>query len=141
LFKEIIGGIESWMEKKGYRNIKEFQGKILPMIRPGMELKNEASSASWALPPETPFVPFVDSNKCTYCGRCEVCFKEVFKVAKKKRKIEVYDEYCVSCGMCVSICPTNALSLVDRETKKVVIWTGEGLAQPYIDLLKKKGIL
>jgi len=140
LLKEIIKGIESWMERKGYHSIKEFQGKILPMILPGMELKTEASSATWAVPPDTPFVPVVDSNKCTLCGSCEACFKEVFKVSKKEKRFEIHDEYCVSCGMCISICPTNALTLVDRETKNRIIWTGKGLAQPYIDLLKKKRV-
>lgn len=141
LLEQIIEGIEVWMTRKGYSSIKEFQGKIIPMIRSGLELKTEVWSASWAVPPETPFVPVVDANKCTLCGLCEPCFKEVYKVNKQEKRLEIYDDYCVSCGMCVSICPANALTLVDRETKNKIIWTGKGLAQPYIDLLRKKGIL
>jgi dihydroorotate dehydrogenase/Pyruvate/2-oxoacid:ferredoxin oxidoreductase delta subunit len=141
LFKEIIEGIEKWMERKGYKSIKEYLGKVVPMVRPGVEIKAEVSSATWAVPPNTPYVPVVDADKCTLCGLCEPCFEDVYKVNKSEGRLEIRDQYCVSCGMCVCICPSNALKLVDRETKKKVVWTGKGLAEPYRDLLKRKGIL
>jgi len=140
VFGEILEGMEAWMERKGYGNVREFIGKCVPMILPGSVLK-ENEPNPWAMPPNTPFVPVVDEDKCTLCGSCEACFSQVYKVDKENGKVNVEDRYCVSCGMCVGVCPAKAITLVDRKTKKEVIWAGEGLAKPYVDLLKAKNIL
>ena len=128
------------MERKGYSDVREFIGKCVPMILPGNVLK-ENEPDPWAMPPNTPFVPIVDEDKCTLCGSCEACFSQVYEVDKGDGKVNIRDEYCVSCGMCVGVCPAKAITLVDRKTKKEVIWAGEGLAKPYADLLKAKNIL
>ncbi len=44
----------------------------------------------------------VDSDKCTYCNRC-------IKHCKMDIK-HVGDAECISCGECVDVCPTNAIS-------------------------------
>ena len=86
-------------------------------------------------------VPEVDMDKCTLCGSCDACFSQVYEVDKGNGRVNMRDEYCVSCGMCVGVCPAKAITLVDRKTKKEVIWAGEGLAKPYVDLLKAKNLL
>jgi dihydropyrimidine dehydrogenase (NAD+) subunit PreA len=141
IFEQILIGIEDWMQRKGYENITDIVGKGLPMMLSGAERKAHAVSPH-AVPPNTPYVPIIDEGLCNYCKSCErACFKEVYQINKESQEIEIKDEYCVSCGMCVGICPRKAISLVDRETKETTIWTGEGLAIPYLDLLRKKGVV
>jgi MinD superfamily P-loop ATPase len=59
-------------------------------------------------------VPKVDASKCTACKKC-VDFCEYNALALAKDKLLIFNEICHSCGGCVLICPTGALSEVYRE--------------------------
>ena len=68
--------------------------------------------------------------KCTSCGECENhCVYEAINVDKAARTWKHRRDYCQGCGLCVSICPTDALSLQDD--KKRMVWSGKGYAQTY----------
>jgi MinD superfamily P-loop ATPase len=54
-------------------------------------------------------IPEVDSNLCTYCGRCaEVCRFHAIAVIGKNTL--VFPELCHGCGSCTLNCPENAIS-------------------------------
>lgn len=127
LFKDIIDGINSWMERKGYSTIEEFVGNALKSY--GTTEKGYI----FVTPAEAlcPYIPSIDLSKCTFCGICENrCIWDVISVDKEKKEIEVRDEECWSCGLCVGVCPTGAIMLIDRETKEVV-WDNRGQAKPH----------
>ena len=131
VFQRIEKGICSWMERKGYTSISDFRGKILPKLRPTPDLKRE-EKAPFALPPDTPYVPQIDRDKCDLCGHCvRSCFYGVFDLDREKRAITMQNEKCWSCGFCVGICPESAIILVDRATGTELIWNGQGLASPF----------
>jgi dihydropyrimidine dehydrogenase (NAD+) subunit PreA len=130
VFKKINQGIVSWMKRKGYSSISGFRGKVLQKIVPSTELKKR-ESAPFALPPDTPYIPKIDTRKCTLCGFCSrSCFYQVLRVEREKKIITVERSRCWSCGFCVGICPESAIILVDRITEKP-IWDGHGLALPF----------
>ena len=131
VFQKIETGICSWMERKGYTAVSDFRGKILPKIRPTPDLKRE-EKAPFVIPPDTPYVPKIDADKCNFCGNCHrSCFYGVFDLDREKRAITMQNEKCWSCGFCVGICPENAIVLVDRATGTDLIWDGQGLASPF----------
>jgi dihydroorotate dehydrogenase subfamily 1 len=132
VFKRIEEGIVSWMGRKGYASLSDFRGNVLSKIRATPELKRE-EKAPFALPPDTPYVPLIDMEKCDFCGNCaRSCFYGVFDLDREKRVITVQNEKCWSCGFCVGICPESAIVLVDRETGKELIWDGHGIAYPFL---------
>jgi dihydroorotate dehydrogenase len=74
VFRKINQGIVLWMERKGYASVSGFRGKVLQKILPSAELKKK-EIAPYSLPPETPYVPRVDRNRCTLCQACcRSCF-------------------------------------------------------------------
>lgn len=73
----------------------------------------------------TNFVPEIDTEKCTGCGRCvQACPVEAMGLVsandagKPKRKIAHLDEdYCLGCGVCVPACQEEGLRLVPRDAR------------------------
>lgn len=62
--------------------------------------------------------PEVDEEKCTYCGRGgEIC--QYSAIVCVGDKVIVYPELCHSCGGCVLICRTRAVTGVVRDTGKL----------------------
>ena len=51
---------------------------------------------------------------CLGCGRCEVCPTQAIELVPSKWKYDVDPQKCVGCGLCVSKCPSAAISLVKR---------------------------
>jgi len=131
VFRKINQGMVLWMRRKGYSSISSFQGKVLQRIVPSVELKKR-EIAPYSLPPETPYVPRVNRKRCTLCQACcRSCFYQVFHFERREKKIAVERDRCWSCGLCVGICPANAIILVDRMTAKKKIWDGTGVATPF----------
>lgn len=55
------------------------------------------------------FLPLIDQDKCTFCGKCvEVC--EFNALVNLKFEIVLFDEMCHSCGACKYFCPTRAIT-------------------------------
>lgn len=53
-----------------------------------------------------------NDEKCTRCRICErECANEVHKYDEKRRIMISYDERCVSCSRCVSMCPVKAIKI------------------------------
>ncbi len=134
LFGKIIKGIEEWMQRKGYSTIRDFIGKAYKLA--SLHSSQDLIEMEWPFhgPEErpSPVIPVVDFDKCTFCGRCEdFCLSGVFEVKKKQKSLEIQLEgRCWGCGDCVGWCPSNAIKMIDRETKEVV-WENKGLAKPY----------
>lgn len=134
LFGEIIKGIEKWMEKKNYSSIKDFIGKAYKLA--SLHSSQDLIEMEWPFsgPEEklSPVIPLVDFDKCVFCGKCQdFCLSEVFSVDKKRKRLEIHlEERCWGCGDCVGWCPSNAIKMIDQETKEVV-WENKGLAKPY----------
>ncbi len=131
VFEQIRAGIVSWMESKGYDSIESFKGKVLPLIAPSSQLKDN-EKFPYDMPPDTPYVPLIDDDKCTLCRACERgCIYDVFEQTRAGCAMLVHDKRCWSCGFCVGLCPEGAISLVDRKDPSKVVWAGEGMAKSF----------
>jgi dihydroorotate dehydrogenase subfamily 1 len=134
LFGEIIKGIEKWMEKKNYSSTHDFIGNAYKLA--SLHSSQDLIEMEWPFvgPEErmSPVIPMVDFDKCVFCGKCQdFCLSEVFSVDKKRKKLKMHlEERCWGCGDCVGWCPSNAIKMIDQETKEVV-WENKGLAKPY----------
>lgn len=100
----------------------------------------------------TVYVPQVDKDRCTGCGKCsELCqFKAIINI---KDRALVFPELCHSCKGCEIICPENAISASSRQTGELhtgfadplrLIWgslrIGEAMAVPLIGTVLETGL-
>lgn len=98
------------------------------------------------------FIPSVDMDKCTLCGRCTVLcqFKSIINI---KEKILVFPELCHSCYGCRRICPEQAISDGQKEIGTIAtgmsgrvrcfigtLNIGEAMAPPLIRAVKKAAL-
>jgi dihydropyrimidine dehydrogenase (NAD+) subunit PreA len=130
VFREILSGVTTWMTSKGYRNLADFRGKLLPKIRANDAFRQE-QRWPFVMPPEAPYAPSVDQEKCSGCGACaRACFYKALVLVGKKGPMQVFPERCWSCGLCVGLCSEGAVTLVERATGRM-IWDGYGMAKPF----------
>ncbi len=95
-------------------------------------------------------VPKVDEALCTYCGDCSK-FCRYNALLTLKDKILVFPELCHSCGGCMIVCPTKAISEEKHQIGKItfgtvddltVVWgeltVGKPLSVPIIKAVKQQ---
>ena len=134
-----INEIQGWMEKKGYKSPKEFEGKILRFLVSSSEIKDNTEGVL-SIPPDTPYFPIIRNEDCTTCGACwNACDVEAIRYDKKTKKVIVDKDLCWSCGLCVGLCKAEAITLVSKKNVKKIIWDlKEGLPRPFKKLIKQK---
>ena len=108
-------------------------------LKPAIEARREVGQ----------LIPEVDTEACTYCGRCaEVCAYHALAVVGKK--VLVFPELCHGCGSCTLNCPTGAISerldvlgVVEKgragpvQFGQGILNIGEAMAVPVIRQLKE----
>ncbi len=94
-------------------------------------------------------IPEVDSQKCTYCGKCtEIC--QFHAIAVVGKNVMVFPQLCHGCGACGLICPHEAISdkpysigIMERgkaihgiDFAHGLLQIGEPMAKPIIERLQ-----
>ncbi len=88
----------TFMETKGYSDVKAFRGKARAKVLP-----NEAIDRRKTV------VAHIDPEKCTRCGICQrICIYDAVSLAGKSYRI---GRRCAGCGLCAELCPKDAISL------------------------------
>ena len=135
IFRNIQNGIEAWMERKGYGSLDEFRGKVLPGVLSWDEIRAH-ENYPYVVPPDSPYVPVVDEDECSLCGKCVACVHGVFKLEQDRLLID--EGKCENCGFCITLCPMSAVKLVEKRNRTKVIWdAGEDMALPHRETLGK----
>ncbi len=99
------------------------------------------------------FIPRVDLDRCTHCGKCsDLC--QFGAIVNIKDKVLVFPELCHSCLGCKRICPVEAIeddrktigtvSMGFSESVRCIYGTlkiGEAMSPPLIQAVKNTGLL
>lgn len=94
-------GLRRWMEEKEYASLAEFRGAVCDRIV-GMEdvFREHVLRAR------------IDPALCNECGICRrVC---IYDAAVPATGTYVINDRCDGCGLCVEMCPTQAIAMVRR---------------------------
>ena len=71
-------------------------------------------------------VPEVDAEKCNGCGKCgELC--QYSAIISLKSKAMTFEQLCHSCGGCMLVCPTGAITEKQREIGFADFGTANGV--------------
>ena len=69
-----------------------------------------------------PIVAEVNSDACTWCGKCaEACpFNAILQEEKEGKTVAVVNNaVCKGCGMCAPVCPTDAINLINYSSEEI----------------------
>ncbi len=80
----------------------------IPIARPSIGVSGRTGLWRWAK-------PVVDLSKCTKCYQCEIYCPENSIIVEPLKGAVVNYDYCKGCGICVEVCPAEAISIVEEE--------------------------
>ncbi len=110
IIDDLIDGLGTYMDERGLNNLNSIIGEELP---------------NFVLPSQmdrsTVVYPIVDRDKCIGCGRCFISCSDGGHQAitfAEDRKPRLNGSKCVGCLLCQHVCPTGAIKLSKRVTKK-----------------------
>jgi len=96
--KEVITGLNEFLDRKGYKSVNNIIGTAAKSALLYDEIYELGRSRAT-----------IDEEKCTMCGNClESCFYGAIDTDGEKVWV---NENCVGCGICFSICPSDAVEL------------------------------
>ncbi len=125
MLKQTIEGLESFMERKSYKSIKDFLGICVPEFGYIKDWPREKQMLE-----KSPILPKFDESLCNRCGICErLCAYDAIILDENKEPV-VNEDYCMGCGWCVSHCPKDAIKMVKADTGEL-IWDGKGLPKKW----------
>ncbi|MDW6026198.1 NAD-dependent dihydropyrimidine dehydrogenase subunit PreA [Mesorhizobium sp. BAC0120] len=122
IVKEMIAGLENWMDEKGFTSLDQLVGRATPNVTDWQYLNlNYVAKAR------------INQELCIQCGRCHIACEDtshqaILATVNGKRHFEVVEEECVGCNLCVNVCPVEncitmeplAPGVVDKRTGEPV---------------------
>ncbi|MGE5506941.1 MAG: 4Fe-4S binding protein [Chitinophagales bacterium] len=98
VIRQIVSGMERYMEKQGYSSWDEIIGLSLKYLKPAKDLQL------------TPGRAVIEEGKCIQCLNC-VGLGHCDAIVEENGGPQVVPEKCVACGICVGVCPQEAISI------------------------------
>ena len=109
ILQDFQDNLIKYMDEMGYEKLEDFRGAALKYIVTPDKVKY------------LDLVPEIDDEKCNSCGICtRIGHCRVFKMNGEEVPAVERPKECYGCGVCYYLCPTEAISLVDVNTKKPV---------------------
>lgn len=104
IYGEMAASLSRWLDEAGYAHVGEISRAYLRKYGHGQRVVTEKE--------ECPQLLAAQCIKCTFCET--VCFYDAIK-APPKTLPTIDEEPCFECGLCVSACPTGALTFRRRD--------------------------
>ncbi len=103
---EIVRGMEQFLERKGYVKSEDIVGLAAPHIDDRGAFACFLAERSL---PRDALVTHVDASRCNGCERCTVCLYDAMTVREGTASVNL--ERCQRCGVCMTICPSDAIRI------------------------------
>jgi dihydropyrimidine dehydrogenase (NAD+) subunit PreA len=120
--RELISGLNDWMDAKGHASVADFAGAAVPRVTDWDHLNLDYVVKAR-----------IDQDLCIKCGRCHITCEDTSHQAitaerDGERYFEVDDAECVGCNLCALVCPVEgcitmeplAVGDLDRRTGQPV---------------------
>lgn len=120
IIREILPGLERYMDEKGFKTITDFRGKALPNIKhwEDLNLKYKVTAS-------------INESKCIGCQLCYTACEDGAHQAialssdPANRIPSIIDENCVGCNLCSLVCPVEECITMERrdDGKQHLTWS------------------
>lgn len=125
IIREIIPGIEKYMDEKGFATIGDMVGKALPNVKHWEDLNLKYK-----------IVADINEDKCIGCQLCYTACEDGAHQAIGlsddilNRKPHIIEENCVGCNLCSLVCPVEGCITMERrdDGKQDLTWKERTLA-------------
>lgn len=125
IIREMVAGLEQYMDEKGFRTLADIRGKALPNITPWEELNLEYK-----------IVANIHKEKCIGCQLCYTACEDGAHQAiglssdPLNRVPYIIEENCVGCNLCSLVCPVEGCITMERRDAgdKHLSWKDRTLA-------------
>ncbi len=114
IIRDMIAGLEQYMDSHGFATIDQFVGKALTNVKPWEELNLKYSVKA-----------SIDEDKCIGCQLCYAACEDGAHQAidlnpdKSIRTPKINEENCVGCNLCSLVCPVeNCISMIRKDDGK-----------------------
>ena len=99
IVQDMIDGLSTYMDDKGYATIEAFRGKALPSVTDWQHLDLAYTEKA-----------VIEQSLCIQCGRCHIACEDTSHQAitaskDGRRHFEIKEDECVGCNLCVNVCP------------------------------------
>lgn len=101
IVQEMISGLETFMDEKGYARLDDFVGRAVPNVTDWQYLNLDYAVKAR-----------IDQALCISCGRCHIACEDtshqaITAMVDGVRRFEVIDAECVGCNLCATVCPVE----------------------------------
>lgn len=125
IIREMVVGLEQYMDEKGFKTLDDFRGKALGNIMHWEDLNLKYK-----------VVASIDEDKCIGCQLCYTACEDGAHQAiglsddLLNRKPHIIDENCVGCNLCSVVCPVEGCITMERRDsgKENLTWKERTLA-------------
>ena len=105
VYGQLVQQLSDWMDKNGYDGIEDLKGIYHQQHKRPICYLGEG----------TQLYPEISYPDCKYCDLCvKACMHGAILFKDKKYFLDKVK--CVSCGLCTTICPYNALHMIEDST-------------------------
>jgi len=125
IIREMVAGLEQYMDEKGFRTIADMRGKALPNIMHWEDLNLEYK-----------VVASINEDKCIGCQLCFTACEDGAHQAiglsgnPLQRTPHIIEENCVGCNLCSLVCPVEECITMERRDagNEHITWKDRTLA-------------
>ncbi len=109
IIREMVAGLDQYMDEKGFRTIEDMRGKALPNVLHWEDLNLDYK-----------IVASIDESKCIGCQLCYTACEDGahqaigLKTDITDRKPVIIEENCVGCNLCSLVCPVEECITMER---------------------------
>jgi len=110
LIEDTIEFLEKdYMPRMGYKSVNDFIGMGAKHIKPVEDI-------DWKM---EDYVSTTDARRCVRCGICcnGICDARALK--ENPLRVEVDEEMCYGCGLCLAVCPEHAVNIIEKKHKVI----------------------
>ena len=106
LISDLLDGISKYLDRKQLQ-MENIVGVAVPSV---VQPERYTAFIEDRLVTEEALKVFVDSEKCNGCGICLRCINGAFTMEDGLAVVNL--DLCERCGICESMCPTSAISIL-----------------------------
>ena len=124
IIREMIAGLEQYMDQKGFKTIDDMVGKALPKIKTWENLNLNHK-----------VVAEINNSKCIECQLCYTACEDgahqAIGINKEETRVPyIIEENCVGCNLCSLVCPVEGCITMKRKDngKEVITWKEKTMA-------------